>query len=279
MENKKKFNKGTELNTDFDLNWYETNFRSLDPQLGRFWQIDPLASSSYQLTPYNYASNNPILRNDPLGLKDSTTASGEHVLANVTHKEVVVTSIPKNFWSQQRLYYQIMAQLNRRHATIDQIVQDNLRGMMNRLDGITKFRDKVDDMTYAGDLYTYAPLYGPLLLLFAADAGIPLIYQGGQWLVRVGTEYIPWEKIGALYNDATLAIWMRGNTILNGLKSELAAAIAGTFFKNNPAQWDKLMKESETFRDMMGPMMKWVEKQGQKPDGGTIPKAADRLHF
>jgi RHS repeat-associated protein len=67
-ENKYKFNGGTELNTSFDVNLYETNFRSLDPQLGRFWQIDPLADVSSRFSPYCYASDNPIALNDPTGL-------------------------------------------------------------------------------------------------------------------------------------------------------------------------------------------------------------------
>ncbi|HEX2846731.1 MAG TPA: hypothetical protein VHN59_09280 [Chitinophagaceae bacterium] len=39
-ENKRKFNRGTELNTDFNINLYETAFRGYDPQIGRFHQID-----------------------------------------------------------------------------------------------------------------------------------------------------------------------------------------------------------------------------------------------
>ena len=34
LENRYKFNSGTELNSSFDINLYETNFRSLDPQFG-----------------------------------------------------------------------------------------------------------------------------------------------------------------------------------------------------------------------------------------------------
>ncbi len=90
IENKYKFNNGTELNTSFDVNLYETNFRSLDPQIGRFWQSDPYANISPELSPYNYANNNPISRNDPLGLKD-TLVNGQQVQRDKDLETVTVT--------------------------------------------------------------------------------------------------------------------------------------------------------------------------------------------
>ncbi len=60
------FNAGTELNSSSGL--YETMFRSYDPALGRFIQVDPLANMTHNMSPYQYANCNPILLNDPLGL-------------------------------------------------------------------------------------------------------------------------------------------------------------------------------------------------------------------
>ncbi|MEI9811055.1 MAG: RHS repeat-associated core domain-containing protein [Bacteroidota bacterium] len=74
LTNRYKFNDGTELeDKEFSdgsgLDLYATEFRGYDPQIGRFWQIDELASFDYDYSPYAFANNNPILLNDPLGLE------------------------------------------------------------------------------------------------------------------------------------------------------------------------------------------------------------------
>jgi RHS repeat-associated protein len=66
LDNKYKFN-GIEQNNDLDLNMLDAYFRNLDPQTGRFWQIDPKLESEEMQSPYSAMNNNSILYADPLG--------------------------------------------------------------------------------------------------------------------------------------------------------------------------------------------------------------------
>ena len=87
--NKNKFNNGNEFqNSEFSdasgLELYDAIHRMYDPQIGRFNQLDPLADVTNSISPYAFASDNPLLRNDPLGLTDTAVnQSHPHILADV----------------------------------------------------------------------------------------------------------------------------------------------------------------------------------------------------
>jgi RHS repeat-associated protein len=72
-ENKYRYNGGSELqNREFGdgtgLELYESGFRSYDQQIGRFFQMDPMAEQQHSVSTYEYAADDPTLLNDPVGL-------------------------------------------------------------------------------------------------------------------------------------------------------------------------------------------------------------------
>ncbi len=58
---------GKELDESFGINTYDFGARNYDPALGRWMNIDPLAENYINLSPFNYAANNPIYFVDPDG--------------------------------------------------------------------------------------------------------------------------------------------------------------------------------------------------------------------
>jgi RHS repeat-associated protein len=68
METSYKFNAGTELDDDLGVAIYETAFRGYDAQIGRFGQVDPMADSYSDWSPYCFAFDDPVFWNDPSGL-------------------------------------------------------------------------------------------------------------------------------------------------------------------------------------------------------------------
>jgi RHS repeat-associated protein len=65
-ENRNNFN-GIEQTTELGLNQYDAFYRTFDPQLGRWWQMDPMAGNYPGISPYHNNFNNPISFNDPFG--------------------------------------------------------------------------------------------------------------------------------------------------------------------------------------------------------------------
>jgi RHS repeat-associated protein len=73
--NRWKYNATSELNPS--TNWYETDFRPYDQQVGRFTGVDALAEKFMSLTPFHYSYNNPMSFNDPTGLSPNYTYNWE----------------------------------------------------------------------------------------------------------------------------------------------------------------------------------------------------------
>ncbi|WP_163178428.1 RHS repeat domain-containing protein [Bacteroides sp. 51] len=61
-----KYN-GKELDRTYGLDLYDYSARFMDPKLGRFTTMDPMAEKYYSVSPYAYCANNPMRYIDPTG--------------------------------------------------------------------------------------------------------------------------------------------------------------------------------------------------------------------
>ena len=64
----RKYN-GKELDRMHGLNTYDYGARQYNPVLGRWDRVDPLCEKYYDVSPYGYCQNNPVMYFDPDGLE------------------------------------------------------------------------------------------------------------------------------------------------------------------------------------------------------------------
>jgi RHS repeat-associated protein len=84
---------GQERQEELELNLISFKWRNGDPALGRFFGVDPIAESFYYMTPYQFASNNPIWKIELEGLegiKSQEFDANGNFKNHVVEKNVVV---------------------------------------------------------------------------------------------------------------------------------------------------------------------------------------------
>ncbi|SDF54667.1 RHS repeat domain-containing protein [Chitinophaga filiformis] len=96
-KNRKEYN-GIEHTRDLDINQYDAFFRTLDPQTGRWTQVDPKIESMEMWSPYASNYDNPILYSDFLGDEPEGPGDGIKKTGLVTGREYTLTA-PTDFKS------------------------------------------------------------------------------------------------------------------------------------------------------------------------------------
>jgi RHS repeat-associated protein len=96
--NKNLYNGGSEWQNDYSdqPDWQQTFYRNYDQTIGRFLAVDPMAEATDDMSVYQYAGNNPVMNNDPLGDKH---ISSQYPLG----MPEPVTIVVRNFGGQSRM--------------------------------------------------------------------------------------------------------------------------------------------------------------------------------
>jgi RHS repeat-associated protein len=97
--NQNKFT-GIELDEELDVNWYQFKYRNHDPQIGRFLQIDPLASDYVYNSTYAYAENKPINGIDLEGLEWASKYKWSDQITDQTHINTLGSNYKKGMTYQ-----------------------------------------------------------------------------------------------------------------------------------------------------------------------------------
>ena len=79
------------MDSKHGLSAYDYAARYMDPAIGRFMSVDPLAEEHYSISPYTYVLNNPLRFIDPFGMDVWTTNDSDQIKQFLTHLQSVST--------------------------------------------------------------------------------------------------------------------------------------------------------------------------------------------
>ncbi|WKN43943.1 RHS repeat domain-containing protein [Tunicatimonas pelagia] len=79
---------GKELQDELGLGWYDYGARMYQPDLGRWYVIDPLSFLQEEYSPYHYTYDNPIAYNDPSGMMGQSPTKFASTFIDETGKVV-----------------------------------------------------------------------------------------------------------------------------------------------------------------------------------------------
>ncbi len=130
LDNKNLYN-DKELIDEADLDWYDYGFRNYDPQIGRFTQLDPLTDDYPELTPYQYASCEPIGNVDVDGLESYQVLTP--VIINLPKAAPVANAAANIFKISTRVLPTVskLAAVHSEQSFINRQIQTNIQAQIS----------------------------------------------------------------------------------------------------------------------------------------------------
>jgi RHS repeat-associated protein len=157
---------GKELQEDFDLNWYDFEWRNYDAVIWRTPSIDPHTENYYSLSPYSFLGNNPLLMIDPDG-RDITiyyrdeNNKEHHITIN---RNTDVSKLPKNQFIAAFLDAWSYLKTKDGKDIISQLVNDDSKKVFLRKDNNNNHRKGwIDWNPEKGLLITNGNVFPPAL--------------------------------------------------------------------------------------------------------------------
>ena len=133
-----KYN-GKELDKLHGLNMYDYSARYMEPAIGRFTSVDPMAEKYYSISPYAYVANNPLKYIDPTGMyiADDEKSAGLSAFINAE----AIISLQLYVYHQNNTdgrYDRAIQKLESSMSDLDAIYNSEERYEISRLESTSK---------------------------------------------------------------------------------------------------------------------------------------------
>ena len=206
-------NGGTELNSTSSL--YDLEYRNYDPILGRMNQVDPMAAKYGSQTPYNFAFNDPVYWNDPMGA-DPSPGEPDHVNPNLRYFGRAITGNNDSDYSSHGLFAD-----DSRYGGI--LFDMTWNGGFGGIGGISSSFETMMDAFHMGDA-GYKDKYATNV--YRSSDGRSNVAHDAFWQT---TEY-------TLENVHHMRVTYNVNAIFSGVRNSILAR-TGNQTGNGPSPW------------------------------------------
>ncbi|PQJ76520.1 hypothetical protein BTO16_11485 [Polaribacter glomeratus] len=186
-EHKYKYH-GKEHQEELGLNWYDYGARNYQPDIGRWFNPDPLSDEFPEWSPYNFVKNNPSFYIDPTGLAPETIYeninSGETVEVNDGIDKTIKVS-DSGFKKAKFFANEINSQPNTLSAGVSREIADGYNEFYNSVNSYDGYS--------LSNIYDYA-FNEPKLNVTGEDIGSagalemvggPVVKNGGSYLAKL----------------------------------------------------------------------------------------------